>query len=418
MTATPARGALRVEHECPQCGGAVRLGEADRLLVCPFCRARLALWPGEFFRYWIPPAAAAGDEVLLAPYWRIRGLDCALRPYTVRERVLDATFPATGESCLPPTLGLRPQALSLRFATAKTPAFFLAPERALGDALSGTAVLSRLADAAIDGAAPQHREFVVETASLVYTPLLVRDGKIFDALLMRELPGCGGEAEALLERIERKRRWSLRFFAAHCPECGRDLDSGPRSVVLFCRVCRAAWQGSAGGLRRVPCDALPAAPGTMLLPFWRMRASLSAFSLRTGDDLVRFANVSPGVRQGAGSDPLWFWVPAFPISPGPFLRVARQFTIAQLPIGAETPEGHEWAPVQPATIEAGWAFGAVKVLLAQIGQPRKEVFPMIPEVTATLEEARLALLPFAATGGDWIQAQTGVSITRSTLRGA
>jgi endogenous inhibitor of DNA gyrase (YacG/DUF329 family) len=417
MTAGANRGVLRVEHECPQCGGAVSLGEADRLLACPFCRARLTLWPGEFFRYWIPPAPEAGDEVLLAPYWRIRGLDCALRPYTVRERVLDATFPAVPASCLPRTLGLRPQALKLRFATAKTPAFFLAPASGLAEALAGTAELSRLADEAIEGAAALHREFVVATASLVYTPLLVRDAKVLDALLMRELPGCAGEAEGLLARVERERRWGLSFFAAICPECGRDLDGGPRSVVLFCRSCRAAWQGAEGGLQRVGCDAPPAAPGSVLLPFWRLRADIDAFGLRTGEDLTRFANVSPGVRKGAAGDPLWFWVPAFPLSPGPFLRVARQLTIAQLPLAAEVPEGTEWGEVQSATIEAGWAFGAVKVLLAQLGQPRKEVFPAVPAVRATLAEARLALLPFAPSAGDWIQAETAVSITRSTLRG-
>ena len=416
MTTAAGRGSLRVEHECPQCGGAVRLGEADRLLACPFCRARLALWPGEFFRYWIPPAAAAGDEVLLAPYWRIRGLDCALRPFAVRERVLDATFPAVAVSCLPPTLGLRPQALRLRFATAKTPAFFLAPESALDEALAGTANLSRLADEAIDGARALHREFVVEKASLVYAPLVVRGEKILDALLMRELPRCDGRAAELLQRVERERRWGVKFFAALCPECGRDLDGGPRSVVLFCRSCRAGWQGAAGGLRRVSCDALPAAHGSVLLPFWRLRATLSAFSLRTGDDLVRFANVSPGVLRGPGAAPLWFWVPAFPLSPAPFLRVSRQLTIAQLPPEAGMAEGAGWGAVQPATIEAGWAFGAVKVLLAQLGQPRKEVFPMIPDLRARLVESRLALLPFAPSGGDWIQPQTGVAITRSTLR--
>jgi hypothetical protein len=394
----------------------VRLGEADRLLACPFCRARLALWPGEFFRYWIPPAAAAGDELVLAPYWRIRGLDCALRPYVVRERVLDATFPALAGTCLPPSLGLRPQALKLRFATAKTPAFFVAPDRTLAEALAGTAALSRLADEAIEGEAPLHREFVVETASLVYMPLVVRDGNLLDALLLRPLPGCAGRAEELLGRVERDRRWGLSFCAALCPECGRDLEGGPRSVVLFCRTCRAGWQGGAGGLRPVPCEALPPRPGAAMLPFWKLRATISHFALATGDDLVAFANVSPGVRKGAGGDPLWFWVPAFPMSPAPFLRVARQLTIAQLPLDAEIPEGTEWGAVQEATIEADKAFGAVKVLLAQIGQPRKEVFPLIPELTATLEEARLALLPFAPSAGDWIQPETAVSITRSTLR--
>ena len=394
----------------------MQLGESDRLLACPYCRARLALWPGEFFRYWIPPAAAAGDEVLLAPYWRIRGLDCALRPHEVRERVLDATFPAIAAKCLPRTLGVRPQAMKLRFATAKTPAFFLAPDRGLAEALAGTAVLSRLADEQIEGAPSLHREFVVETASLVYTPLLVRGASVVDALLMREIAGCEGEAEALLERVERDRRWGPSFFAALCPECGRDLDGGPRSVVLFCRSCRSGWQGASGGLRRVPCDALPGAAGSVLLPFWRLRATLSDFSLHTGDDLIRFANVPPGVRKGGGDAPLWFWVPAFPMAPGPFLRVSRQLTMAQLPLDAGVPEGADWEPVQPASLEAAKVFGAVKVLLALLGQPRREVFPKIPALEATLAEARLALLPFAASAGDWIQPHTGAAIARATLR--
>jgi hypothetical protein len=109
-------------------------------------------------------------------------------------------------------------------------------------------------------------------------------------------------------------------------------------------------------------------------------------------------------------------VPAFPIAPGPFLRVARQLTIAQLPLDAEAPEGDEWKTVLSATIESEKAFGAVKVLLAQLGQPRKEVFPLIPEIETTLEEARLALLPFAPSAGDWIQPHTGAAIARATLR--
>ena len=244
----------------------------------------------------------------------------------------------------------------------------------------------------------------------------MRGERIIDALLMREIAGCAGQADALLGRVERNRGWGLNFFAALCPECGRDLDGGARSVVLFCRGCRTGWRGASGGFQRVPCDARAGAAGSHLLPFWRLRASLGDFSLHTGEDLIRFANVSAGVRKGAGADPLWFWVPAFPLAPGPFLRVARQLTIAQLPLDGDIPEGADWEPVLAATIEAANAFGAVKVLLALLGQPRREVFPAIPALEATLVEARLALLPFAASAGDWIQPHTGAAISRSTLR--
>jgi hypothetical protein len=104
------------------------------------------------------------------------------------------------------------------------------------------------------------------------------------------------------------------------------------------------------------------------------------------------------------------------MSPAVYFRVARQLTIAQLPLGIQVPEGTAWGAVQPATIEAGKAFGAVKVLLAQLGQPRKEVFPRIPGATVRLEEARLALLPFAASAADWIQPDTGAAIARNTIR--
>lgn len=98
----------------------------------------------------------------------------------------------------------------------------------------------------------------------------------------------------------------------------------------------------------------------------------------------------------------------------PFWRLrARQLTLAQVPLAAEIPESSAWEPVLGATIEAGKAFGAVKVLLAQ---PRKEVFPMIPRLEAILLEARLALLPFEESAGDWIQPHTGAAISRTTLR--
>jgi predicted Zn-ribbon and HTH transcriptional regulator len=379
---------------------------------------RLLLNGGDFLRFWIPPPAAAGDEILLAPYWRFRGIDCALRadPYRVDERVIDATFPALAEECLPPSLGLRPQALRLRFASPLTPAFFLLPTRTLAEALAGVEPLARAGDALAGETQAAHREFIAETASLVYAPLVVRGTKVLDALLGRELADCAEHADRILAHVDRRRGWELRFLPALCPECGRDLLGDRRSVVLLCPQCRVGYAGGRAGLRRVPYLVVPAARDAIAVPFWRLRVAIHGRELETAADLVRFGNLPRGVTTPAADAPLAFWAPAFSFHPRLFLRLSRQLTILQPQVAAE--EGGLIRRFLPVGFADRGALGVVKSVLAEIGVPRGEMPQLIPRLEVEPRESALVFLPFEERGGDLVQPQMGFAVPKSALQPA
>ncbi|HLA26741.1 MAG TPA: hypothetical protein VJZ49_02480, partial [Syntrophales bacterium] len=64
----------QIDHQCPQCGAPVTLDEADRLLLCPFCRTKLYLFVSDHFRYFIPAPEARSRDIIYLPYWRLKGL--------------------------------------------------------------------------------------------------------------------------------------------------------------------------------------------------------------------------------------------------------------------------------------------------------------------------------------------------------
>ena len=118
----------RIEQGCPQCGAPVTLDETDRLLACPFCRTRLYLVTEDHFHYYIPPAAKADGELFYIPYWRLRGSLFSVNASEVTHRFIDTNTLAVNFPGLPYSLGLRPQALKLRFVAPATQGRFIAPD--------------------------------------------------------------------------------------------------------------------------------------------------------------------------------------------------------------------------------------------------------------------------------------------------
>ena len=162
-----------VEYSCPQCGAPLQLEETDRLVACPYCRTRVYLVAENAFRYILPAAEGLTDELYFIPYWRLKGLTFLFQASGVTHRFIDTNLLSLRKKGLPLSLGLRPQALKLRFVTPRISGRFLKSDRTAQDLLRMPAVQGK------EEPAPQ--AFIGETISLIYAPVYLRQGLLYDA---------------------------------------------------------------------------------------------------------------------------------------------------------------------------------------------------------------------------------------------
>jgi DNA-directed RNA polymerase subunit RPC12/RpoP len=117
-----------VEHRCTQCGAPITLEETDRFFTCPFCRVKICLTTKDHFRYYLLPPESSVEDMFFVPYWRVRGMIFACdEELEVKSSIIDATHCGFGAGIYPESLGLRPQALKLRFATPESGKLFPEP---------------------------------------------------------------------------------------------------------------------------------------------------------------------------------------------------------------------------------------------------------------------------------------------------
>ena len=113
-----------VKQECPQCGGPVELDETDHILQCPYCDVKSFLFSEGPFRF-VLPHKTQNKEILYVPYLRFRGVVYACQARRVSYRIMDITRLAVPIKRFPISLGLRPQAMKMRFVSQKTQGSFL-----------------------------------------------------------------------------------------------------------------------------------------------------------------------------------------------------------------------------------------------------------------------------------------------------
>lgn len=284
----------------------------------------------------------------------------------VRGTVADVTRLAVPVEGLPPSLGIRPQAVPLRHVTAETPGRRL---RVAESALGAIPAETDLED--------DHRVLVGEMASLIYFPVRLR-GRMTDALVDREIACSDAIAlEALLDTAPSAS--SVRFHSTLCPACGWDLDGERESLVLFCRNCDSAWEGEASGLhRRTLARFRSAADAPVQLPFW--------------------VSTVDGHNE---------WVPAFKIHPHHYIRLARALTILDPETAPE--QTIMPGPIQAVTVPTREIIDARKVLASAMNAP-----PPNPEPS----QIRLVLVSFRASCGDLILPGTQIAVRESLLNNA
>ena len=100
--------------------------ETDRLFACKFCRVKSYLEASGVFRYMLPSTAPASKELLYFPYWRFKGMLFSCAGNGVGHKFVDVSHQAVSSPIFPVSLGLRSQALKLKFVTPETEGKFVA----------------------------------------------------------------------------------------------------------------------------------------------------------------------------------------------------------------------------------------------------------------------------------------------------
>ena len=397
-----------VEQECPQCGAPIEMDEADRILLCPYCNVRNFIFAPNYFRF-VLPHKAVNRDIIYAPYLRFKGNVYSCFGRTIEHRFVDITQLGVKVTGLPGSLGMRPQAMKLRFVTPDTGGSFLK------FSLKATEILADAARLASGSSTKRifHRAYIGETLSLIYLPLFTDDNSLFDAVLNRRMSDL---PPGMLEHsINRNPNSRLTFLSTLCPQCGWNLKAERDSVVLTCGNCDTAWEAVEGRFSRVNLSLVQGDEGskTVYLPFWKINAEASGLEIRSFADFIRLTNQPRVIGREWEDLPMNFWAPAFKIRPKLFLKLSRQFTISQesFPFEEMIPKGN----IHPVTLPRSEAIQGMKLTLAGSALNRKKVLPVLPQVRFKIKDTGLVYLPFTEGPHEMVQQHMGICINRNAL---
>ena len=401
--------AFLVKQECPQCGGPVELEETDHILQCPYCDVKSFLFSNEPFRF-VLPHNTKNQKILYVPYLRFRGVCYACQARSVKYRILDITRLALPLKRFPVSLGLRPQAMKMRFLSYATEGSFL-------KCFLNTSEMLANAEKQFLAAIREdifHKAYVGEAVNLIYLPLFLQEGALFDAITQRPVARLPRDREKFSSITENVPPWQLTFLATLCPRCGWNMEGEKDSVVLTCPNCQTAWEAERGKFVSVDFfSVLSDDPDLTYLPFWKMSVRTEGINIDTFADFITITNQPKVVQKSWHQKDMAFWAPAFKIRPKLFLFISRCLTLA-----SEDFEGQETLPDQlrhPVTLPVAEAIQAIKVTLADATVNKKDIVPRLPDISTSVKGATLVYLPFRKTGHEMIEIQTGLAINRKSL---
>jgi predicted RNA-binding Zn-ribbon protein involved in translation (DUF1610 family) len=401
---------LLIDHQCPQCGAPATLTETDRLFRCEFCRVSSYLTPRACFRYILPHKASVADkDIIYFPYWRFRGMLFWCLPSGVDSRVADVSQQAVDVAGIPPSLGLRSQTLKMKFVTQGTPGRFIPPALPFDTVMRQLDTLFNAEKA--NRAVCQAR--VGDVTSLIYAPFHGAD-PLYDAVLDQPLstqPPVGFDLSTLLGKHP---GMSFDFIPAICSKCGWDLEGHRESLALSCPNCRSLWQARGGKFGQLTTAFLPdTAPGTIYLPFWRVKAAVSGVSLNTYADLARLVNLPRAIQSRWENAPFYFWGPAFKVRPKTYLRLCTQFTVGQ-PLDPLSP-GMPDAPLHPVSMPLSEYIDSLMIVLASLVKPLRAFVEKSAGIQIKAQSYRLTYLPFQESGLDYVQPQLNLAVNKNQL---
>ena len=407
---------LTIHQNCPSCGAVIVLKEADRLITCPYCDVKNFMVTRGPLRFVLPhkaPDHILPEDMFYAPYLRFKGNIYYCKGKFMKYKVVDTTQQGMNGSALPPSLGLRPQAMPVILATDAISGSFL-PQTIKAKKLLERAAQLTVLDSEKIKSPFYHRAYIGETLSCIYLPLYIDNGTLYDAVTNKEL-GRGGSEEKMRDRSVRyKPSWAPHFLATFCPHCGDLLQGARDSLVLSCYNCHSSWQEQKGGFKKIRWSSVATDfKGMYHLPFWQLTVRATGVSLETFADLLRATNQPLVIQPRHRERKLRLWIPAFKVRPSTFLRLAKNITLSQEKIG----EGEEEMPknIHPVTLPRNEAVQALKSVFSGMALNKRKLFPKLPKLHFQPLQTELRYLPFFDKGHDFVQEQTGISVAQSVL---
>ncbi|MDY6854243.1 MAG: hypothetical protein SWO11_05985 [Thermodesulfobacteriota bacterium] len=352
-------------------------------------------------------------EVTFVPYWRFKGTVFSCKGYKIDQRIIDTSFIASPLQLLPRSLGLRPQALKLKFVSPEMEGQFIKRQIPFKSVISFVEKQMYATTTSGDKNPIHHQAFIGETLSIIYTPILIRD-KVYDGILNRPIGTFPKNEDNNSLSIDHHQNWQTTFIPTLCPYCGWDLDGEKDSLVLFCKNCASAWKSSKIGFQKVDFAIIANNDDNVnYLPFWRMRSQIEGLQIQSYADLVRVANLPKAIRKEWEDREFFFWAPAFKVKPTLFIRLARQMTIFQPQTQFE--KSPPRSTFHPVTLPRSEAMQSIKVTLASLANAKQRIFPLLSEIDIILSEILLVYFPFILKGSEFIQPSLQFSINKNSL---
>jgi len=400
---------LRVEQDCPQCGSPFEMDETHRLLRCSYCTVQSFLnntGPLHF----ILPRREPDPYTIYAPYIRFKGTIYNCLTDRIEHRVADISARGVELPFLPPSLGLRPQAMKMRFADPSLPGSFLQKSVTADKILARAVKNPKIRDEKI-----LHQTYIGDMLNTIYLPLSIRDEEILDGVLERPLAKIPEDAMPFEAAEIDNSAWKPLFLPALCPQCGWNLEGEADSVVLLCSNCNTGWQAGGSGFAEVRIQTTPATgEKELFIPFWNFKIGTNGARLNSFADFIHLTNQALIVKPEWEEMELYFVCPAFKVRPQDFLRLSTQMSVSQRHL-LQTTESIPAKNLFPVTLTHSDVKRSLKVILANSAVSRSRVFPLLPEIDFEVKEYFLHYLPFEKTSHEMYQKELDVIINQRAL---
>jgi hypothetical protein len=385
------------------------MDETDRLFACKYCRVKSYLVAKDVFRYMLAAKAAESKNLIYFPYWRFKGMWFACDGNVVQHKFIDVSHQAVGSPLFPVSLGLRSQALKLKFVIPETAGRFLKPTQSFAQAAqSFEDQLGKSSDKPV-----LYHAHIGETISLIYAPFFIKD-RIYDAVLDRPTATVLAEEFDIDQFSAESPDWHIHFISTLCPSCGWDLEGERDSLVLLCKNCVSAWYPVGKTLKKIRFGKYPASDNTAIyLPFWQIRPEISGIDLNNYVDLIKIANIPKVIQTGWEDIGFRFWVPAFKVRPKIFLQLSKNMTLSQLhhELKDELPEQRH----HPINLQLSEAIESLKVNLASFIKPKNRLMEVFHDVEITIKGFVLVYVPFLENHHEFIQPDLQFAINKNII---